>query len=92
LHVIRIDSRKVKFTRDALQSHLKEKYQIGTAVHYPAVWSWEAFAQIDHDRGDCPIAERACEEVLTLPIFPRTTEEDLRYIAWALKQSLTELK
>jgi dTDP-4-amino-4,6-dideoxygalactose transaminase len=91
LYVVRVDSSTVTFTRDALQAHLKAKYQIGTAVHYPAVWSWEAFADIDHDRSGCPVAERACAEVLTLPISPRSTEDDLRYVAWALKQSVAEL-
>lgn len=92
LYVVRVDSTKVKFTRDALQAHLKTKYQIGTALHYPAVWTWEAFAEIDHDRSACPVAERACAEVLTLPLFAQSTEDDLRYVAWALKQSVAELR
>ena len=92
LYVARVDSKKVRFTRDALQSHLKTKYQVGTALHYPAVWTWEAFAEIDHDREGCPFAERACAEALTLPIFAQSKDEDLRYVAWALKQSVAELR
>ena len=92
LYVVRLDSTKVRFTRDALQARLKEKYQVGTAVHYPVVWSWEAFEQIDHDRSRCPVAERACAEVLSLPVFPASREEDLAYVAWAMKQSIAELR
>jgi dTDP-4-amino-4,6-dideoxygalactose transaminase len=92
LFVVRLDTDKVRFTRDALQEHLQHKYQVGTAIHYPAVWSWEAFEKLDYDKRHCPIAERACAQVLSLPVFAQSAEADLQYVAWALKQSLHELK
>ena len=92
LYVVRLDSGAVPFDREQLRTHLKKRYRIGTAVHYPSVWSWEVFADVDHDRGDCPHAERACREVLSLPVFPGTSEDDLQYIAWALRASIAELR
>ncbi len=92
LYVVRFDSRRLKFTREQWQSHLKTNFGIGTAVHYPAVWTWEAFRDIDHDRSGCDIAERASTEVLSLPIFATTTDEDLQYIADSVRQSLQDLK
>lgn len=91
LYVVRIDSQKVRCGRDVFQAHLKNKYQIGTALHYPAVWTWEAFGSIEHDRSDCPVAERAAGEVLSLPVFAQSRDEDLQYVAWAMKQTLSEL-
>jgi len=91
LYVVRLDTSRVKFTRDQLQSHLKAKYQVGTALHYPAVWTWEAFATIDHDKSDCPMATKACDEVLSLPVFAQTSDADLEYIAWALRESVRDL-
>ena len=78
--------------RDALQKHLKEKYQVGTALHYPIVWSWEAFADLDFDKSGCENAERIAASVLSLPVFAQSTDDDLQYIAWAIKQSISELK
>ena len=92
LFVVRLDAEKVRFTRDALQDRLRRKYQVGTAVHYPVVWGWEAFQGLDYDPRDCPVAERACGQVLSLPVFAQSTEEDLQYVAWALKQSVQELR
>jgi len=92
LYVVRIDSTKVRFTRDQLVAHLKTKYQVGTSLHYPIAWSWEAFATINHDRTACSNAERASREVLSLPIFAQSTEEELTYVAWAIKQSVAELR
>ena len=91
LYIVRFDSRRKRFTRDAWHAHLKNKYGIGTAVHYPAVWTWEAFRDIDHDRTRCEIAERISNEVLSLPVFPKTSDEDLKYIADAVKQSIHHL-
>ena len=43
------------------------------------------------DCDGCPIAAKACEQVLSLPVFPHTTEDDLEYIAWSLRESISDL-
>ena len=40
----------------------------------------------------CPEAERACNEVFSLPVFAGTSREDIVYIAHALKESIAFLK
>ena len=30
-------------------AHLKSRYKVGTAKHYPAVWTWEAFQKLGYD-------------------------------------------
>jgi dTDP-4-amino-4,6-dideoxygalactose transaminase len=92
LYVARLDTRKVKFTRDAFRAHLKDRHGVATSLHYPAVWTWEAMRDVAYDRSGCDIAEEACEQVLSLPVFPQTSRDDLEYIAWAVKQSIAELK
>ena len=94
LYVIRLDTDKVSFTRDAFRAHLKQEHGVATALHYPAVWTWEAFADLGYSEAsaECPIAAKACRQVLTLPIFPRTSDEDLEYIAQAIKQSLADMR
>lgn len=92
LYVARINTDKVSFTTEEFRSHLQEKYKVGTAKHYPPVWSWEAFSNLGYDGENCPIAARACEQVVSLPIFSSTTEEDVEYIAWAVKETISDLK
>ena len=94
LYVIRLDTDKVRFTRDEFRAHLKSDYGVATALHYPAVWTWEAFASLGYSEGnaDCPAAATACRQVVSLPVFPRTTDEDLEYIAWAVKESISDLR
>jgi perosamine synthetase len=94
LFVIRLDTDRVGFSRDQFKTYLKEEYGIGTVVHYPAVWEWEAIAALGYtsDNARCPIAEKACSQVLSLPIFPGTEEDDLKYVARGIKESISKLR
>jgi dTDP-4-amino-4,6-dideoxygalactose transaminase len=91
LYVIRLDTDKVTFTASQFAKRLKEGYKVGTAKHYPPVWSWEALRTLGHTGEGCPIAAKACEQVVSLPVFPHTTEEDCQYLAWAVKQTVADL-
>jgi dTDP-4-amino-4,6-dideoxygalactose transaminase len=92
LHVVRLDTDRVRFTLAAYIAHLKSRYKVGTAKHYPAVWTWEAFQKLDYTGEGCPIGAKVCEQVFSTPVFPRTTDEELQYLAWAMKQTLVDLQ
>ncbi len=67
--------------RDILQSHLKEQ-GIGTAVHYPSPVHLQPFYSNGIDRhGQYPISERICSEILSLPMYPEMTEEQVEIVA-----------
>jgi dTDP-3-amino-3,4,6-trideoxy-alpha-D-glucose transaminase len=70
--------------RDALQRRLRAE-GIETLVHYPIPISrQEAFAPFDP--GPCPAAERACDEVVSLPLNPRMTPDDVAAVAAAVQK------
>lgn len=67
--------------RDALQTHLKDR-GIGTAIHYPKPVHLQPFYADGQDRhGQFPIAERICNEILSLPMFPEMTDEQVEIVA-----------
>ena len=90
IYVLRLNRERLSCDRDRFRQLLKDKYKVGTALHYPAVWDWEVAARFDYDNSDCANTMRACKSVLTMPVFPDTSEEDLQYIARALKQAVAE--
>jgi dTDP-4-amino-4,6-dideoxygalactose transaminase len=92
LYVARLDTDAVKCGRAAFLKHLKDEWGVACANHYPAVWSWEALEQVDYDNSDTPVTHLAVEQVMSLPLFPSTTQDDVEYIAHALKQSVSALK
>lgn len=78
LYVIRAQN------RDALQAHLKEQ-GIGTAIHYPQPVHLQPYYSRGQDRrGQYPIAEKICGEILSLPMFPEMTEEQAEIVAAAV--------
>ncbi len=60
--------------RDRLRRHLAE-HGIESQIYYPKpLHRMEAFASLGETRGPLPEADRACEEVLALPVSPRLSE------------------
>ncbi|MDD5458084.1 MAG: DegT/DnrJ/EryC1/StrS family aminotransferase [Phycisphaerae bacterium] len=67
--------------RDQLQKFLADN-GISSAIFYPKpLHIQQCFSDLGYKDGDMPIAEKACEEVLSLPIFPELTEEQIKYTA-----------
>ena len=66
--------------RDNLQESLKEK-GIPTAVHYPMpLHLQECFKYLGYKKGDFPISEIVSEEIMSLPMNPYVTDEEIEYI------------
>jgi len=74
--------------RDRIKQHLADR-GIGSGVYYPIpLHLQECFAYLGYKEGDFPETERACREVLALPIYPELPEEQVRYVAKELLAAL----
>lgn len=61
---------------------------IGTGVHYPAVHLFNLYRRMGWKDGDFPHAEYAGRNILTLPLFPTMTLEDVQRVARNLMEIL----
>ncbi|WP_116771604.1 DegT/DnrJ/EryC1/StrS family aminotransferase [Maribacter litoralis] len=74
--------------RTALQSSLKE-VGIPTAVHYPIpMHLQECFAYLGYKIGDFPISEICANEVMSLPMNPYLSDQEIEYITTNLIKNL----
>lgn len=72
--------------RDELQAYLKEK-GIGSAVYYPVpLYKQPAYAHLGFKAEDYPQAEKAAKEVLSIPMFPEITEEQVNRVCDAIRE------
>ncbi len=74
-------------SRESIQEVLKEK-GIPTAVHYPKpLHKQECFKYLHANEITFPEAEKASKEVLSLPMNPFLTKEQIEYIAKAVNEA-----
>jgi dTDP-3-amino-3,4,6-trideoxy-alpha-D-glucose transaminase len=68
--------------RDFLQKH-----GIASAVHYPVPLHLQpAFRDCGLRRGDLPVAERACREIISLPLWPHLSESMARQVVRTVRR------
>lgn len=74
--------------RSELRTHLYSK-GIDTAIYYPqCLHLQEAYKTLGYKYGDFPQSELAQEQVLSLPLFPEISNEQIREVVRGLKQFL----
>src|SRR5258705_5345099 len=80
LYVVRVQE------REALQAALAEA-GIGTGIHYPIpLHLQKAYEQLNYKKGDFPVTERVAAEIVSLPMYPQMSEEQLANVAKRVKQ------
>ena len=74
--------------RSELRQHLASK-DIDTSVYYPlSLHLQEAYKNLGHRRGDFPESELAQEQVLSFPMFPEISEEQVIEVVERVKEYL----
>jgi dTDP-4-amino-4,6-dideoxygalactose transaminase len=59
---------------------------VGTAIHYPVpIHLQEAYASLGVKRGALPVSEQAADEIVSLPMFPELTEQQVETVIREVK-------
>jgi dTDP-4-amino-4,6-dideoxygalactose transaminase len=85
LYVVRIDADDAGADRDAYQRALAEE-NIGTSIHFLPVHTLTYYRERFPDQPRLPVAERAGREVLSLPLSPAHSDEDIADAVDALRR------
>jgi dTDP-4-amino-4,6-dideoxygalactose transaminase len=82
LYVVRVPK------RDQVRTRMSEQ-GVDTAIHYPTpIHVQPAFAHLGHKPGSFPVAERAAEEIVSLPLYPEMPLEHVARVAEALRKAV----
>ena len=88
-HVYHIYAIRVK-NREKVMKSLQAN-GIGVMVNYPIpLHLQQAYRSLGYRRGDFPVAEKICQEIISLPMHPLLTKKEIKCVASILKKSTEE--
>jgi dTDP-4-amino-4,6-dideoxygalactose transaminase len=102
LYTIRVEGRAGGYTRssdrgdevcsDLLQQGLKER-GVASVVYYPVPLHLQPlYAMLGGKPGDLRVSERAAREVLSIPIYPELTREQIERVAQEVREAVLQKK
>jgi perosamine synthetase len=83
MYTIRVKAGRKK--RDKLIQHLKKR-GISSKVYFDPVHKYSVLEKRGFGSIRLPVTERLSSEVLTLPMYPHMTEDELDYISEAVNE------
>jgi dTDP-4-amino-4,6-dideoxygalactose transaminase len=85
LYVVRIDAELAGATRDEYQRALGDE-NIGTSIHFLPVHTLTYYRERFPDLPELPVAERAGDQILSLPLSPKHSDDDIADAIAALRR------
>jgi dTDP-4-amino-4,6-dideoxygalactose transaminase len=86
LFVIRLDLQALTVSRNEFVQALAEE-KIGIGLHFLAVHLQSFYRKkYGYKEGDLPHTEKAAESIMSLPLYPRLTEQDQDRVVEALRK------
>ncbi|KPK38484.1 MAG: hypothetical protein AMJ78_09905, partial [Omnitrophica WOR_2 bacterium SM23_29] len=92
LYPIRVKTENLTISRDEVIDRI-QKNNIGVSVHFRCVHSFSFYKRnLKYPLGSFPIAEYASERLISLPLYPKMTEEEVLYVAKTVKRIVNEAR
>lgn len=88
LYIIRLNGSRLKTDRNEIFKAL-QKENIGVNVHYIPVYLHPFYQQLGYKKGLCPHAESVFQEIITLPLFPKMSNEDVGDVIAGVKKVIS---
>jgi dTDP-4-amino-4,6-dideoxygalactose transaminase len=92
LYPIMVRVEDLTANRDQIMSALKEA-GIGVSVHFRALHLMTYYAKnFGYKPGDFPMAEYASDRLISLPLYPKMTEESVRFVIGRVKDVIRRFR
>lgn len=87
LYVLRLNTDRLSADRQIIFEALRDQ-NIGVNVHYLPVYRHPYYEALGYSKGLCPEAEKHYEQIITLPLFPKMTDQDVSDVIEAVKRTV----
>jgi len=92
LYVIQLDLERLTINRSQFIAELK-KQNIGTSVHFIPLHLHPYYQKtFGYTPGDFPNASAVFERIISLPIFPKMTETEIRDVIWTVRNIVKQYR
>ena len=76
LYVIKLNLDRMRIDRKEM-FRLIQRERIGVNIHYIPVYYFPYYQKLGYEQGICPKSESFYESIITLPLFPKMSDEDI---------------
>jgi len=85
LYIVKVDAERAGATRDEYQQALRDE-NISTSIHFLPVHRLTWYRERLRDQPPLPVAERAGDQIMSLPLSPAHSDEDIGDVIAALRR------
>lgn len=91
IYILKFKLEKFKVSRAEIFQALQGE-NIGVNVYYLPVYLYPYYQQVGYEKGLCPEAEKLYKEIITLPLFPHTSDNDVEDVIKAVSKVIDYYK
>ncbi len=85
LYIIRLDLEKLSCTRREFFDAMAAE-NVQCQVHYIPVYWFPYYKRQGYKKGLCPVAEEIYQSIMSIPLYPRMTDQDVTDVIHAVKK------
>ena len=85
LYIIRLDFNKLSCTRREFFDAMSAE-NVQCQIHYVPVYWFPYYQHLGYKKGLCPNAEKVYQGIMSIPLYPRMTDQDIKDVIHAVKK------
>jgi len=89
IYVLQLELEKLTADRKQIFEALREK-NLGVNVHYIPVYFHPYYQSLGYQKGICPKAERLYERIITIPLYPKMTDQQVDEVIKRIKSTINK--
>ncbi len=85
LYIIRLDLKKLSCTRREFFDAMSAE-NVQCQIHYVPVYHFPYYKHLGYREGLCPVAEEVYKGIMSIPLYPRLTDEEVSDVIHAVRK------